>query len=91
MSQDQQPFNHMATMAEVVGKVGCVNIALIGLGLGAGILLDRLLGTDAIFTVLFIVGSVPLALYVTVRVSMSAAARVQKQIDANKAKEEPET
>jgi magnesium-transporting ATPase (P-type) len=84
----QQQINQAALLASVVGQVGCIVVILIGLAMGAGLLIDRFLGTKAIFTVLFMVGSVPVALYVTVRVSLMAAARAQKVVDANKAEEE---
>ena len=77
-------------MAGVVGQVGCLVVIIIGLALGAGVLLDKFLGTRAIFTVLFMVGSVPVALYLTVRVSLTAAARTQQAFDANNAEEEIE-
>jgi F0F1-type ATP synthase assembly protein I len=89
VKQDQQQqINQAALLASVVGQVGCIVVILIGLAMGAGLLIDRFLGTKAIFTVLFMVGSVPVALYVTVRVSLMAAARAQKVVDANKAEEE---
>ncbi len=65
-------------LASVVGQVGCLVIVLVGLALGGGLLLDRLLNTRPIFTVLLMVGSVPVALYLTVRVSLSAVARAQQ-------------
>ena len=81
-------------LAGVIGQVGCVVVIIIGLALGAGILLDRFLETRAIFTVLFMVGSVPVALYLTVRVSMMAVTRAQKSLEekenANQAEEDTE-
>lgn len=81
-------------LAGVIGQVGCVVVVIIGLALGAGILLDRLLETRAIFTVLFMVGSVPVALYTTVRISMTAVSRAQKNLEekenANQAEEDTE-
>ena len=81
-------------LAGVIGQVGCVVVIIIGLALGAGVLLDRFLETRAIFTVLFMVGSVPVALYLTVRVSMMAVARAQKSLEekenANQAEEDTE-
>jgi hypothetical protein len=89
VKQDQQQqINQAALLASVVGQVGCIVVILICLAMGAGLLIDRFLGTEAIFTVLFMVGSVPVALYVTVRVSLMAAAHAQKVVDANKAEEE---
>ena len=81
-------------LAGVIGQVGCVVVIIIGLALGAGILLDRFLETRAIFTVLFMVGSVPVALYITVRISMTAVSRAQQAFEekenANQAEENTE-
>lgn len=77
----------MSLTAGVMGQVGCLNIVIVGVALGAGILLDRLLGTEAIFTVLLTVGSVPVALYLTVRVAMMASARVQEQFNSKETEE----
>ncbi len=59
--------------------------------MGAGILLDRFLGTSPIFTILFLVGSVPVTLFVTVRVSLMAANRAQRLVDKNKTEDKSET
>lgn len=90
MSQDPKQANLAALMATVVGQVGCLVVIIIGLALGAGMLLDRFLGTRAIFTVILMVGSVPVALYITVRVSLTAVARTQQALDTKKAEEETE-
>jgi F0F1-type ATP synthase assembly protein I len=85
--KQQQQINVMSLTAGVMGQVGCLNIVIVGVALGAGILLDRLLGTEAIFTVLLTVGSVPVALYLTVRVAMTASARVQEQFNSKETEE----
>lgn len=94
MSKDQRHINQTAMLAGVIGQVGCVVVIIIGLALGAGILLDRFLETRAIFTVLFMVGSVPVALYITVRISMTAVSRAQQTFEekenANQAEENTE-
>lgn len=51
-------------------------------------LLDQYLGTDRLFTFLFVVGSVPVTLYMTVRISLSAVARVQQAKSNGKTEEE---
>ena len=91
MNQDQQQINQAALLAGIVGQVGCLVVLIIGLALGAGILLDEFLGTRAIFTVLLMVGSVPVALYITVRISMTAVARTQKLQNSNESEEEADT
>ncbi|MCB8944984.1 MAG: AtpZ/AtpI family protein [Ardenticatenaceae bacterium] len=89
--KQQQQINTMSLIAGVMGQVGCLNIVLVGVALGVGILLDRLLGTKAIFTVLFTVGSVPVALYLTVRIAMTASARVQEQFNSKETEEKTDT
>lgn len=91
-SQDTQinPVNHATVLAGVVSQVGCVVVMLIGLALGAGMLLDRVLGTSSIFTIVFMVGSVPVTLYLTMRVAMRAAERAQKMIESTTKKSEEE-
>ena len=78
-------------MAGIVGQIGCITVIIIGLAMGAGILLDRFLGTSPIFTILFLVGSVPVTLFVTVRVSLMAANRAQRLVDKNKTEDKSET
>lgn len=90
MNQDPKQINQAALMATVVGQVGCLVVIIIGLALGAGVLIDRFLGTRAIFTVILMVGSVPVALYITVRLSLTAVARTQQAFDTQKAEEETE-
>lgn len=89
MKGDDQ-INQTAMLAGIIGQVGCVTVILIGLALGAGLLLDRVLDTRPIFTILFLVGSVPVTLYVTVRVSLTAASRAQRLARGTKTEEEPE-
>lgn len=82
-------INQTALLAGIVGQIGCITIIIIAIALGAGFLLDRFLETRPIFTILFLVGSVPVTLFITVRVSLMAAARAQKNAaDKKKAAEE---
>ncbi len=85
MTDDEQ-INETALLAGIIGQIGCITVLLIAIALGVGILLDRFLDTRPIFTILFLVGSVPVTLYVTVRVSLMAAARAQRITDKKKAK-----
>lgn len=82
-------INQTALLAGIVGQIGCITVIIIALALGAGVLLDRFLDTRPIFTILFLVGSVPVTLFVTVRVSLMAAARAQK-LGAAETKKEAE-
>lgn len=89
MTDDEQ-INETALLAGIIGQIGCITVLLIAIALGVGILLDRFLDTNPIFTILFLVGSVPVTLYVTVRVSLMAAARAQRIADKKKAKDNSE-
>lgn len=90
MTDDDQ-INQTAFLAGIVGQIGCITVIIIGLAMGAGILLDRFLGTSPIFTILFLVGSVPVTLFVTVRVSLMAANRAQRLVDKNKTEDKSKT
>ena len=86
-SKQSQPIDLAVMLTSVLSQVGCLVVLLIGLALGAGILLDNFLGTDRIFTAIFIVGSFPVTIYVVLRLVM----RAQKQlVEANKTEDKSE-
>ena len=87
MKQNQDQINTSALLASVVGQVGCLIVFIILVALGVGMLLDKLLGTTALFTILLMVGSVPVALYVTVRLSLTAVNRAQIKIEEQETNE----
>ena len=82
MSQSNQQVDQSARLAGLVGQIGCVtgfvSILIIGIAFAAGRFLDNILETGGIFTVLFLIGSFPITLYVIVRISMAAVARAQR-------------
>ena len=83
MKKDNQEISVPATLALIVSQVGCLSVLIIGIALGAGLLLNEFLGTQ-IFTVLFILGSFPLVLYLTMRI----AVRAQRQLTSTPSTEE---
>ena len=83
MKKDNQEISVPATVALIVSQVGCLSVLIIGLALGAGLLLNEFLGTQ-IFTVLFILGSFPLVLYLTMRIAI----RAQRQLTSTPSTEE---
>lgn len=87
MSKNQQQINTNALLASVVGQVGCLIVFIVFIALGVGLALDKFLGTTAIFTVLLMVGSVPVALYLTVRISLTAVERARVKLDETSAEE----
>ena len=84
MSQNNQDFNQAARTAGLVGQIGCVtgfaSIFIIGVAFAIGRLLDSLLETNGLFTILFLLGSFPITLYVIVRISLWALARAQRSL-----------
>ena len=85
MSQNNPDFDQTARTAGLVGQIGCVtgfaSIVIIGLAFAIGRFLDSLLGTNGIFTILFLLGSFPITLYVIVRISLWALARAQRAMN----------
>lgn len=91
MSKSQQDINTQALLASVVGQVGCLIVFIVFIALGVGLALDKFLGTKALFTVLLMVGSVPVALYFTVRLSLTAVNRAQIKLQQSEQTEEDTT
>lgn len=71
MSQSKQESNNtnlgnvFSTAFSVGGQVACLNLIVIFLSLFIGIWLDRLLGTKPAFTLILVIGSIPLSLVLT--------------------------
>jgi magnesium-transporting ATPase (P-type) len=76
LSRKQEPAAQTAEMAGIIGQIGCVTVLIIVVALGAGLFIDRYFETGNLFTILFVVGSVPITLYATVRLSLTAVARM---------------
>jgi F0F1-type ATP synthase assembly protein I len=81
----------MGAALGVMNRVAIVVILIIGVSLGLGILLDRWLETDRLFTLLFILGSIPLTLTAVYRISMATVSRIQADADSTNDKSEEET
>lgn len=64
-------------VAGLLGQVGCLTVIIIGVALAAGLWLDTRVDTRPFFTVLFILGSVPVTLYLMVRLVLGGMSRIQ--------------
>lgn len=68
----------------MVGQVGCVTglvaIVIIALAFGLGRFLDTQFDVKGIFTVLLLVASFPVTLYVMVRISLQMVERAQNRV-----------
>ncbi len=77
--RQDQPVNNLA-LYSVGAQVGCATLVIILVGLFVGIGLDRLLGTKAVFTLIFVLGSAPLSIYITYKLAMRAVKNVTPQV-----------
>lgn len=79
MFQNRQFQQTALILATVTGQVGCLTVFIIAVAYAIGAFIDRSLGLDkSIFTALAIVGSLPITLYVIIRVSMATVAKTQE-------------
>ena len=81
MSQGNQDLDQASKLAGLIGQLGCitgfVSILIIAVAFAAGRFLDSTFDTNGLFTVLFLLGSFPITLYVIVRISLLAVGRAQ--------------
>src|SRR4030043_271768 len=77
-AKGKQSVNNVALFS-VGGQVGCATLLIVFLALFAGIGLDRLLGTKPLFTIMLILGSAPLALFLTFKLAMRAVKNINPQ------------
>ena len=79
MSQSENRTNDRfnTILATVVGQVGCFTPVIILGALFAGLWLDRQFETKPLFTIIFIVGSAPISVYVLYRIVRTATNRLK--------------
>jgi len=65
------------TMASIAGQVGCLTLAVIFAALFAGLWLDRYLDTKPLFTIVILLGSVPVTLFLMFRLVKAATDRIK--------------
>jgi hypothetical protein len=83
MNQPQQPpdtpqsaqIMKQASLFAVGGEVGCLTLLIVFAAVFGGLYLDKLLGTKPVLTIIFVLGSAPLALALTFWVAMRAVKR----------------
>jgi F0F1-type ATP synthase assembly protein I len=85
--QNQDEFRAAVTMTVV--WVAGLTLIIIFVGLFAGILLDRLVNTKPLFTILLTVASIPVTIYATFRVVRAASSRIQPVVKKENSEEEP--
>lgn len=75
--RDRFQYAMNLTLASVAGQVGCLTLVIIFLALFAGLWLDRFLETKPLFTIVFLIGSVPVTLFLMFRVVKAATDRIK--------------
>jgi len=60
----------------MVSQIGCLVIIVVVVALLAGLWLDKLTNTRPLFTIVLLLTSVPVSLFISVRVALSTAARL---------------
>jgi len=92
MSQPKPRSNDRfnTVLATVVGQVGCLTPIIILGALFAGLWLDRQFETKPLFTILFIVGSAPVSVYILYRIVRTATANLKIDNQVKNSEEDPD-
>jgi hypothetical protein len=68
------------TLAGVLGQVGCLTLVIIALAIVAGLWIDNRFQTGPLFTLLFVIGSIPITLFLMFRIVLSVAPKIQSSV-----------
>jgi F0F1-type ATP synthase assembly protein I len=75
--KDRFQYAMNLTLASIAGQVGCLTLVIIFVALFAGLWLDRYLDTKPLFTIVLLIGSVPVTLFLMFRVVKAATNRIK--------------
>ncbi|MBI5293780.1 MAG: AtpZ/AtpI family protein [Chloroflexi bacterium] len=64
-------------LAGFAGQVGCITLLIVFGALFGGLWLDGFLRTKPLFTIVLLIGSVPVTIFVMFRVALSAVAKIK--------------
>ncbi|NLF67280.1 MAG: AtpZ/AtpI family protein [Chloroflexi bacterium] len=94
MSKSKRQNEYAAAYAGLISQIGCItsfaSVIIIAVAFLVGRFLDNTFDTQGIFTVLALVGSFPVTLYVIVRIAMSNVARAQRMLDVDREDDQEE-
>jgi MFS-type transporter involved in bile tolerance (Atg22 family) len=78
-SPDKAPALRALQMAllGVIGQVGCLTLVIILVALVAGLWLDNQFQTRPLFTIILVIASMPITIFLMFRVVLSFAPRIQ--------------
>jgi hypothetical protein len=63
--------------ASILAQVGCFTLFVVALAIGGGLWLDTQLDTKPLFTVIFVLASVPVTFYFLIRFVLRGTSRLQ--------------
>jgi F0F1-type ATP synthase assembly protein I len=86
--RNQDEFRSAVTMTVI--WVAGLTLVVIFVALFTGIFLDRLLHTSPILTILLTIASIPVTIYLTLRVVRAATSRIQPTVKRESSEEEPQ-
>jgi F0F1-type ATP synthase assembly protein I len=95
MPREEQP-NNQAEAAQaslelafkVIAQIGLLTLAVVVVAIFGGLWLDRVLSTKPLFTILLILGSFPVSLYIIYRVALGATRGMTTAATSPRRKEE---
>ncbi len=76
-STDRKQYALNLTLAAVAGQVGCLTLIIIFAALIVGLFLDKYFHTRALFTIILMIGSVPINLVLMFWVVRQATSRIK--------------
>jgi F0F1-type ATP synthase assembly protein I len=88
-SGNKQPDEFRSAVTMTVVLVAVLTLGIIFIALFAGILLDRILNSKPLFTIVLTIASIPATIYATFRVVKAASSRIRPAEKQVKSEEEP--
>ncbi len=95
MPREEQPDNQLEMARaslelafKVIAQIGLLTLVVVVVAIFGGLWLDRAFSTKPLFTVILIVGSFPVSLYIIYRVALGAVGKMQPAAGQPRRKEE---
>lgn len=76
--KDRGQVNIAVAMAGILGQAGCVTLLFVLGALALGLWLDARFDTRPLFTLFFVLGSVPITMYLLFRMVLANTERLQR-------------
>lgn len=82
----RNPANANMAAAGLAGQIGCVVPVIILASVLGGLWLDRTFNTDKLFTLILVLGSLPVSIYLTFRLALRAVKEINQSLQPPKPK-----